>query len=169
MNKCFFIFIIVLALSFNCTAETSCMLSKEGCKTSKGILSSKKIDEGKYNIYLNNNVILKLETNSMDEAFSYYDLPYHKNNNNEKDLILIKYNGNDCKIDDSIVRCRKFLVIDLVKDVVISKSFYPPVLNDKLLYINWGSKRSKFIFENESVFVYKDGNIEMINSGYLAE
>ncbi|MBS0969550.1 hypothetical protein JK232_11675 [Nissabacter archeti] len=135
----------------------------------QGNIGIKKIDDEKYGLYLNDKVILELETSNIDEAFSYYDLPYHENDNNEIDIILLKYNGNNCVIDNIIVRCKKLFVIDLVKDIFISNQFYPPVLNDKLLYIKWGSEKSRFIFENGSVFIYKKGSVEMIDSGYVAE
>ncbi|WP_181952671.1 hypothetical protein [Yersinia canariae] len=120
-------------------------------------------------IYLNDDLITSIKANDVSEAFVYYDLPHQKNKSKAIEKLLITYVDQDCVSDNKVFRCSKFRVIDLNDPLVISNSFYPPVLNSILMYVSWGAEKSTMSFEDKSEFTYQNGHVTMTNGGVLAQ
>ena len=154
---------------FNAKAELSCKLDIVGCETIKGKLTSAIIEKDIVGLYLNNDLITTINSNDINEAFSYYDLPHKKGKSKLIEKLLISYNSRDCISENIKFRCQKFRVIDLFRKKILSNSFYPPVLNSMLINITWGEEKSKMLFEDKSEFIYEDGSVTMSNGDVMAK
>ncbi|QWA11035.1 hypothetical protein GTU79_28550 [Sodalis ligni] len=63
---------------------------------------------------------------------------------------------------------RKIFLVDLSKEKpIISNEFSPPLQYAKMMHVDW--KRDSVImrFEDHSKFIYKNGEIKMLDDGHL--
>lgn len=158
-----------LLVPFNVFAGLNCSCNQDGCETVSGLLRTKLNFADNTDLILNGETILTLPTDEVDEAFVYNNLPYHKNNKKKIDQIIISYNSNSCKQDGADVNCTKYKLLNFKNGLVISNSFYPPVVNSNLMNVTWGTDNVIIKFEDSSVFEFNADKVRLKSVGEAVE
>lgn len=169
MNKLSLSTLLLVFTSYS-YANLSCIPDDSGCNTRLGTLVSKGKNEKSTGIYLNEQEVLSINSDTVDQASVYYDLPSSNNKNKKIIITILRYINDDCVIQGRKTNCPRYIIADFSgKKPSFSEPFTPPVMDSNLMNAIWNDNEVTVKFSDRSVFHYKNGVILMIDNGVMSQ